>query len=434
MQNFVDYYSNFFARQLFRQGREKAAAQRNEQPPVEDENIISPEDTRTSLFDYAIFFNSGCGHQSPAETVDQDENYLKRWLTFYRPDTGALPQQQNILRLQARHEALNERHAILSSPMLAGLMLCVIIATLLSLKGNFWLLLIPAVLFLLIWLKTHPDISNNAQHLMQNELLIAEQEALLASFQTQAKKIPQPESLHTLRKNYTLCLENFLHNSIREFMPELTPLEISESIHAGKMQLYALESRGILQIPNIFQQHTEKLLSLDTLIHKTGQGWCAVQPYEELMGLTRLHYFYGVIRFEQGAIICSAFYDWVGNTMYAEQRDYCSYRNMAHIRHFETAFPVENVLAEDLSDEVYQLHFGEAVEVVALTVRSGDQYYCALPVNQPVRKTTIDNLPDTLLCRHLRHDSRSLVSDISQHIEAHRPDAPGVQTPEPALL
>ncbi len=415
MQNFVDYYSNFFARRLFRQARTNDATEQSSAETAEI-TLIPAQDQSTELLDYAIFFNEGCGYHSAAETQGQDAAYLRRWLTFYQPDTQRLPQHAHISRLETLKHELYQHHASLNSPLLAGLLLCLFIAALLSLK-NLWLLLVPLALFGLIWSHTYPALSANAQHLQHTEQLLNEQRQLLAELKGQAKQMKSVETLHTLRANYTHCLENFLRGSIEEILPKLSPLDMSEQINAGTMQLYALESRGILQIPNIFQQHAEKLLSLDTLIHKTGQGWCAVQPYEELRGLTRLHYFYGIIRLEQGAIICSAFYDWVGNQLYDEQHDYCSYQNMTHIRHFETAFPTENQLADELPDAIYQLHFGEPVDVVALSVRSGEHYYCALPARQPTRKTTLSNLPDTLLCRHLRHDRSSLIADLNQHIE-----------------
>lgn len=417
MQNFVDYYSNFFARRLFRQEREQAAKE-----PVTPEPTgkapVSQQDRSTNLLDYAIFFNEGCGHQSATETQEQDQDYLQRWLTFYKPDTNALPQHKNIRRLTALQDELYQHHASLNSPLLAGAILCLLIAAFLSMK-NLWLLIVPIALFGLIWIRTYPALHASRQEMQQNQQLLAEQQSLLIKLDKQARQLDKSEPLHTLRANYTRCLEQFLRASIQEFLPDLTPLAISEKINAGEMQLYALESRGILQIPNIFQQHEEKVLALDTLIHKTGQSWCAVQPYEELRGLTRLHYFYGIIRLEQGAIICSAFYDWVGNQLYDEQHDYCSYQNMSHIRHFETAFPTENKLVDELPDDVYQLHFGEAVDVVSLSVRNGANYYCALPVHQPTRKTTLSNLPDTLLCRHLRHDRNSMISDLNRHIENH---------------
>ena len=424
MQNFVDYYSNFFARRLFRQERKQAAENPSTPEPAE-KTAIPQQDRSTNLLDYAIFFNEGCGHQSAAETQEQDQDYLQRWLTFYKPDINALPQHHNIRHLQALQAELYQHHASLNSPLLAGAMLCLLIAAFLSMK-NLWLLIVPVALFGLIWAKTYPALNSSKQEMQHNEQLLTEQQALLTNLKTQAKKLDKSESLRTLRANYTRRLEKFLQASIQEFLPDLTPLEISEKINAGEMQLYALESRGILQIPNIFQQHEEKVLALDTLIHKTGQGWCAVQPHEELRGLTRLHYFYGLIRLEQGAIICSAFYDWVGNQLYDEQRDYCSYQNMSHIRHFETAFPTENILADELPDEVYQLHFGEPVDVVSLSVRNGANYYCAVPVHQPTRKTTLSNLPDTLLCRHLRHDRNNMVTDLNRHIEHQH--APAVAT------
>ncbi|PID34297.1 MAG: hypothetical protein CR976_01040, partial [Thiotrichales bacterium] len=76
-------------------------------------------------------------------------------------------------------------------------------------------------------------------------------------------------------------------------------------------------------------------------------------------------------------------------------------------------FPAENELSEDLPDEVYQLHFGDAVKVLSVQIRNGDQQYCVLPVNQPLRETLDIHLSNTLLVRHLKRDMSKLHSLLS---------------------
>ena len=418
MQNFADYYSNMLAKQLFKESRQHDATIKNTHDPEHDEYHIPVQHVREDLLDYDVFFNAGCGHLNAEEVKGRGKAFVRRWLTFYKPDAGALPHHEHLQQLEKIRLHNNREHAQLTAPLLVALLVCVVLAAMLSLRDSVALLLIPVGIFMFVWLKTKPEVDASCQKRTQNRMLRQQQNELLAHLTEQADREYPPEPFETLQKNYTCTLEAFLRRSIYESLPGHNESTIREQLHSGGLQIFMLESRGILQIPDVCDHSADRLVSLESLVRETGKGWCALQPYAELEGLTRLHYVFCAIALEKGVILCNAYYDWVGDEMHVARSEYYDWQHISGARLQEVHFPTENELSEDLPDDVYQLHFGEAAQVLSVQIRNGDQQYCVLPLRQPLRETLHTNLPNTLLVRHLKRDLlklNSLLKTKSQH-------------------
>lgn len=404
MQNFADYYSTMLAKQLFKESRQHEATIKNTHDPEHDEYHIPVQHMREDLLDYDVFFNSGCGHQNAQEVRGRDKAFVRRWLTFYKPDAGALPHHDHLLQLEACRVRNNREHARLTAPLLVALLVSVVLAAMLSVRDSVSLLLIPVAIFMFVWLKTKAEVGESCQRRAQNRRLREQQSQLLARLTAQAIREYPSEPVQKLQQNYTCTLEAFLRKSIYESLPGHNESIIKDQLHSGGMQIFMLESRGILQIPDVCHQSADRLVSLESLVRQTGKGWYALQPYAELEGLTRLHYVFCVVALEQGAILCNAYYDWVGDEMHMVRSEYYDWHHISGVRLQEVLFPAKNELSEDLPDEVYQLHFGDAAQVLSIKIRNGDQQYCVLPLHQPLRETLQTNLPNTLLVRHLKRD------------------------------
>ncbi|MEZ5537581.1 MAG: hypothetical protein R3F02_18410 [Thiolinea sp.] len=418
MQNFADYYSTMLARQLLKESREQRTDAGNTSDAGQDDaDQIAAEHMHEDLLEYAVFYNPGCGHQSGHETKGQSKAFLKRWLSFYQADNTALPQHRNLQRLEQRKRVLNKEHAKTTAPLLATLLICLIIASLLMFGNSLFLLLIPVVLFFLVWLRVYKEVRQSSQRLKNNKKLRQQQAELLEHLSGQVSHINALENVLRLQENYTRTLEGFLRRSLSDFIPALDDWSVRDQLHTGQMQVFVLESPGILQIPDLCRQSPERLTDLGSLVRPGAEIWCAEQPYAELEGLTRIHYVCAAMLLEQGIILCHAYYDWVSDRIHAAGSDYVSWQNLLLPRLFETRFPAENVLSGDLSDELYRTHFGEPVKVFSVAVRNGEQHGCTLPLHQPLRQTLSTNMPGTLLVRHLKRDVVRLHSVLSMRIQ-----------------
>jgi hypothetical protein len=421
MQNFADYYSTMLAKQLFKESRQQALDKNTTSDAEQNEaDHIAAEHLQEDLLAYSIFYNPGCGHQSGQETTGQSKAFLKRWLSFYQPDAALLPQHQNLQQLDEHKLVLNKEHARLTAPLLATFLISVIMAALLMFRDSLLLLLIPVALLLLIWLRIRAEVKHSNGLIKNNRKWHRQQTDLLAQLTEQLRHINVLENVVVLQENYTRALEGFLHRNLHDVMPDLDNEQIREQLHAGDMQVFVLESPGILQIPDLCRQSQERLLKLGTLIRPGAETWCAEQPYTELEGLTRIHYVCAAMVLEKGVVLCHAYYDWVSDEMCAAAGDYFRWQNVTHSRLFETRFPAENVLSEDLSDQAYRAHFAAPVQVLAVSIRNGEQQCCTLPLRKPLRQTLLPNIPGTLLVRHLKRDAAGLNSLLSSRLQQHQ--------------
>ncbi len=414
MNNYTDYYSTMLARKLFQQGQEKQAAENNLRVPVTIEDIIPEEETQADPSQYKVFHNPGCGYENGLEPLQHPADFLRRWRAFYRLDPEQLPQHRNIQTLLARKDELYRVQAGLHAPRLATLTISLAVATLLSWQENYALLAVLALFPLVVWHKTNAQIEAHQRHILRNQAWIDQQKSLIQTMEKDIRAQQPTADVLELQTHYTLTLENFLSESIYEFFPSIEQAELAAKIHNGEAHLFVLESRGILQIPNVCQHSADNFATLEALIHHTGKSLCALQPFPELEGMTRLHYVYGVLCFEQGVLLCTGFYDWVGNQLHGTQREFHAYRNITHIHHTETRFPEGNVLHQEIPDEVYRQHFSQPVQVVSLGIKNGDQHCCTLPKLQVARKTYLTKMPNTFFTRHLKRDIRELVSTLTK--------------------
>lgn len=434
MQNFADYYSTMLARKLFKESREQAVTVKKQPSP--EEYHIPVQHQQEDLLDYEIFFNPGSGHHSAQEVKGRDKAFVRRWLSFYTPDAGALPHHDHLKQLERHKSLLTREHAQLVAPRLVALLVCAILAVLLSVRDSSLLLLIPLALFVFVWFKTSAEVNRSSQQLKKNRSLRVQQNYLLAELTEKAQQRYPVESLDHFQENYTVCLERFLRSSIHDLRPELKEHAIKDQLLSGEMQVFMLESRGILQVPDVCQQSGERLVALEALVRQSGSGWCALHPSPELEGMTRLHYVFCAIAMEQGVILCNAYYDWVGDEIHAAQSEYYGWQHIAGVRSHEVHFPADNALKDDLSNAVYELHFGEPVQVFSVRIRNGEQQYCALPLHRSLRQTVQPNLPGMLLVRHLKRDLprlNSMLSARSHSLKTHAAGAATTDRSKPAV-
>lgn len=100
---------------------------------------------------------------SGQEIKGRDKAFICRWLSFYTPDVGALPHYAHIKALEKSKSLLNRAHAQLIAPRLVALLVCAILAVVLSVQNSVLPLLIPAGLFLFVWLKTSSEVNHSSQ-------------------------------------------------------------------------------------------------------------------------------------------------------------------------------------------------------------------------------------------------------------------------------
>nr|CAA6828531.1 MAG: Unknown protein [uncultured Thiotrichaceae bacterium] len=416
MQNFADYYSTMLAKQLFNESRKRDETIKDTHDPDHSEYHIPVQHEQEDLLDYGVFFNPGCGHQNAQEIKGRNKDFIRRWLTFYKADADALPHHHNLQQLDARRILNNREHAQLTAPLLVTLLVCVIMAAILSVGKSTALLLVPIGIYIVVWLKIKPEVNVSRERRKSNRTLRQQQTTLLADLTEQAGFNSPVERFEVFQQNYTLTMEDFLRSSLYDALPGVNESMIRDQLHSGDMQVFMLESRGVLQVPDVCQQSAERLVSLESLVRQTGNGWCALQPHAELKGLTRLHYVFCVIFVQDGVVLCNAYYDWVGDEMHVARSEYYDWQHITGVRLHEVHFPAENSLSEDLSDDVYQLHFGQPAQVLSVQIQNGDQQYCVLPLNQPLRQTLHTNLPNTLLVRHLKRDLKKLNSLLKKGV------------------
>lgn len=424
MQNFADYYSAMLANQLFKESRKHETAAENARDSEHGEYHIPVQHMQEDLPGYDIFFNPGCGHQNAKEIKGRNKTFIRRWLTFYKPDADALPQHDNLQQLEKHRTRNNREHAQLTAPLLVALLVCVVLAAVLSVRDSVSLLLIPLGIFGAVWFKTRTEVGFSRGKRTRNREMRRQQRGLLSHLTEQAGREYPQEPVEALQESYTFTLEAFLRRSIYDALPGLNDAMIKDQLHSGGMQVFMLESRGVLQIPDVCQQSAERLIALESLVRQTVKGWCALQPYAELKGLTRLHYVFCAIVMEQGVILCNGYYDWIGDEMHVARSEYYDWQHISGVRLQEVNFPAENKLSEDLPDDVYQLHFGSPAQVLSIQIRNGDQQYCVLPLHQPLRQTLQTNLPNTVLVRHLKRDLLKLNSVLKIKSQQYQ------QTPE----
>ncbi|MEZ5477198.1 MAG: hypothetical protein R3E95_06860 [Thiolinea sp.] len=258
----------------------------------------APEHTRTDLFSYPVFFNPGCGHQHSTETRGRDAAFPAKRLSLLRPDVQALPQHANLEQLEQQRHVLYREQARLTAPRLAGLLLAVIIAALLTLRQNPWLLLIPLGLVCLTWLFTRPAVQAHTRLIRHNRKQWRQQHEILQGLQQQAAALDPALPLSAFQYAYAQRLEERLQHSLREYYPVLDHSALREQLHDGRLEVFLLESRGILQLPRTCtkdQDEDSKLLELSHLLEQSGTSCCALLPYPELQGITRLHYVFALL-------------------------------------------------------------------------------------------------------------------------------------------
>lgn len=414
MNNSIDYYSTLLARKLYRESQSQAA-QQERNTPLTLEDIIPSTDTQADLLDYAVFSNPACGCVDGQEALQGKGQFQENWFNFYPPQSNLLPQHENLNQLMARRHELNRSRATQYAPRL--FMLTVLSGMfMLGLLSQNWLLpLLTLVLVLVVWLKTYRGIQENNQHLARNHAWIQQQQTLLKHLEKQCQQLTQHLDAKPLQQNYTRQLEAWLHASISEFFPSLDQTELKNQLQTGDINLFLLESRAILQLlPNEASPSKD---SLNALLSAKGKSLFALQPFPPLEGLSRLHYLYALLCFEQGVLVCTAYYDWVSNDLYSLQQDFHPYREIMTIQHADLRPNEHNPVKNYLSDEIFQQQIREPLQVVGLGLRNGREYTCTLS-KIPLHRRTYLQLPNLFFTHHLKRDIRQLIATLTKHTAA----------------
>lgn len=414
MNNSIDYHSTLLARKLYRESQSQAAKQKVS-IPLSVEDIIPPADTQADLLDYAVFSNPACGCLDGKEALQGNQQFQDYWFNFYPPQTNLLPQHENLTKLHARRHELNRSRATQFAPRL--FMLTVLSGMfMLGLLSNNWLLpLLTLVLVLVVWLKTHRGIQENSEHLARNLSWIQQQQHLLSQLESQSQQLTKHSEAKALQQNYTRQLEAWLQDSVSEFFPSIHQAELKNQLQNGDINFFLLESRAILQL--LPQETSPTKDALQALLNVKGKSLFAMQPYPHLEGLSRLHYLYALLCFEQGVVTCTALYDWVSNDMYSVQQDFHPYREIMNVQHADLRPNEHNPVKDYLSDEIFQRQTREPLQVVALGLRSGREYSCTLS-KIPLHRRTYLQMPNLFFTHYLKRDIRQLIATLTRHTAA----------------
>lgn len=414
MNNSIDYHSTLLARKLYRESQSKAANQPLS-APLNTEDIIPTTDTQADLLEYAVFSNPACGHLNGKESLQGNEQFQENWFNFYPPQASLLPQHENLAKLQARRQELNRSRATQYAPRL--FMLTVLSGMfVLGLLSHNWLLpLLTLTLVLVVWLKTHRAIQDSNAHLARNLSWIQQQQQLLQQLESKCQQLTKPTDAKILQQSYTRQLEAWLHDSVNEFFPSLQPVELKNQLQTGDINFFLLESRAILQL--LPHEPSPNKDTLQALLSVKGKSLFAMQPYPHLEGLSRLHYLYALLCFEQGVVICTAFYDWVSNDLYSVQQDFHPYREIMDVHHGDLRPSEHNPVKEHISDDIFQRQIREPLQVVALGLRNGRHYACTLS-KIPLHRRTYLQMPNLFFTHYLKRDVRQLIATLTKHTAA----------------
>lgn len=412
MNNSIDYHSTLLARKLYRESRSQAALQEKQNAPLSLEDIIPDADTQANLLDYEVFSNPACGCLNGKEALQGNENYQKYWLSFYPPQANLLPQHQNLVRLAERRAELHRSRATQYAPRLFMLTVFVGMFALFLFTHNWLIPILTLVLVLVVWIKTHAGVQENSAHLARNLAWTQQQKTLLSQLETDCQHLQQHLDAKPLQHQYTQQLEAWLHDSVSEFFPSLDQAELKVQLQSGDVNFFLLESRAMLQL--LPHEASPSKETLHALLSAKGKGLFALQPFTELEGLSRLHYLYALLCFEQGIIVCTAFYDWVSDDLYSIQQDFHPYREIMDIQHADLRPNEHNPVSDYLSDEIYQRQVKEPLQVVALGLRNGRQYACTLS-KIPLHRRTYLQLPNLFFTHYLKRDIRQLLATLTKH-------------------
>lgn len=411
MNNSIDYHSSLLARKLYRESQSQAAQQESTMP-LTLEDIIPAADTQADLLDYAVFSNPACGCLDGKESLQGNAQFKNYWFSFYPPQANLLPQYQNLTRLEARRAELNRSRATQYAPRLFMLTVFSGMFIFGVLSQNWLLPMLSLMLVLVVWIKTHASIQENNEHLARNQAWIQQQQTLLAQLDTQCQELTKHLDAKPLQQNYTRQLETWLHDSITEFFPSLDQAEMKTQLQTGDISFFLLESRAILQLlPNEASPNKD---TLQALLSSKGKSLFALQPFTELEGLSRLHYLYALLCFEQGVVVCTAFYDWASNDLYSVQQDFHPYREIMDIQHADLRPNENNPVQDYLSDEIFQRQIKEPLQVVALGLRNGREYSCTLS-KIPLHRRTYLQIPNLFFTHYLKRDIRQLLATLTKH-------------------
>lgn len=414
MNNSIDYHSTLLARKLYRESQSQAANQ-GHSIPLTLEDIIPATDTQADLLDYTIFSNPACGCLNGKEALQGNQQFQDYWFNFYPPQANLLPQHENLTKLITRRNELNRSRATLYAPRLFMLTVLSGMFMLGLLSGNWLLPLLALILVLIVWMKTHHSIQENNEHLARNHSWIQQQQTLLNDLDTQCQQLTKHLDAKPLQQNYTRQLEAWLHDSVSEFFPSLNKAELKHQLQTGDINFFLLESRAILQLLS-----TETSPSKDTLyalLSSKGKSLFALQPFPHLEGLSRLHYLYALLCFEQGVVVCTAYYDWISNDLYSVQQDFLPYREIMDIQHADLRPNEQNPVSAYLSDEIFQRQIREPLQVVGLGLRNGHKYSCTLS-KIPLHRRTYLQIPNLFFTHYLKRDIRQLLATLTKHTTA----------------
>ncbi|TXH70025.1 MAG: hypothetical protein E6Q83_07935 [Thiothrix sp.] len=414
MNNSIDYHSTLLARKLYRESQSQAAKQVLS-TPLNLEDIIPATDTQADLLDYPVFSNPACGCLDGQEALQGNQQFQDYWFNFYPPQANLLPQHANLDQLHLRRQELHRSRATQYAPRLFMLTVLSGMFVLGLLSQNWLLPLLTLVLVLVVWLKTHRGIQDNSEHLARNHSWIQQQAQLLKQLEHQCQLLTKPADAKILQQNYTRQLEAWLHDSVNEFFPSLQQNELKTQLQTGDINFFLLESRAILQLlPNEASPNKE---TLQALLSVKGKSLFALQPYPHLEGLSRLHYLYALLCFEQGVVICTAFYDWISNDLYSVQQDFHPYREIMEVHHGDLRPNEHNPVQGYISDEIFQRQIREPLQVVALGLRNGRHYACTLS-KIPLHRRTYLQLPNLFFNHYLKRDIRQLIATLTKHTAA----------------
>lgn len=414
MNNSIDYHSTLLARKLYRESQSQAAKQVLS-TPLNLEDIIPATDTQADLLDYPVFSNPACGCLDGQEALQGNQQFQDYWFNFYPPQANLLPQHANLDQLHLRRQELHRSRATQYAPRLFMLTVLSGMFVLGLLSQNWLLPLLTLVLVLVVWLKTHRGIQDNSEHLARNHSWIQQQAQLLKQLEHQCQLLTKPADAKILQQNYTRQLEAWLHDSVNEFFPSLQQNELKTQLQTGDINFFLLESRAILQLlPNEASPNKE---TLQALLSVKGKSLFALQPYPHLEGLSRLHYLYALLCFEQGVVICTAFYDWISNDLYSVQQDFHPYREIMEVHHGDLRPNEHNPVQGYISDEIFQRQIREPLQVVALGLRNGRHYACTLS-KIPLHRRTYLQLPNLFFTHYLKRDIRQLIATLTKHTAA----------------
>lgn len=411
MHNSIDYHSSLLARKLYRESQSQAT-QAEPNTPITLEDIIPATDTQADLLAYAVFSNPGCGCINGQEVLQSKPTAQDAWFSFYPPQAQLLPQHANLRQLIARRSELNRSRATDYAPRLFILSTLIGMFALGALTNNWLLPLLSLILVLFVWIKTQPSIQENNQHLARNQALIQQQQSLLAQLTQQCQQLTVSLDAKPLQQNYTRQLEIWLQDNVNEFFPSLTQAELKTQLETGDFNFFLLESRAILQLlPHETNPSQE---ALHALLSAKGKGLLALQPFTQLEGLSRLHYLYALLCFEQGIVVCIAFYDWVTNDVYSVQEDYHPYRAIMDIQHTNLRPSNHNPIPDYLSAELFQQQIKEPLQMVDLGLNPQHKYPCVLS-KIPLHRRTYLQLPQLFFTHYLNNDICQLFATLTKH-------------------